>query len=155
MVIDSIVSTVDIAPTIYDVAGLSPRIELNGVSLLPRIFGKESDAPESIYGETLLPIRFGKNELRAVKTQRYKLITAPALDKKSLFDLSLDPGETDDLLDKEGADGAARAKEYHPLAIEMKRDLDNYFKSAGSPVPQEPEVMDEETRDKLRKLGYL
>jgi arylsulfatase A-like enzyme len=152
-VIDDIISTIDIAPTIYHLLGIEPEARMQGSSLIPLMFGKTGENPDHVYAETLLPVRFGKNELRSVKTRQFKLIAIPATGEHRLFDLQLDPDETHNLLAEDG-DGTLEAR--HESIIDgLKRKLDKLIRSGGSRSGNAPEMLDEETKDKLRKLGYL
>ncbi len=155
VVVEDIVSTIDIAPTVYQLLGIQPRVRPHGSSLVPLAFGFHDGRPPHVYGETLLPIRFGKNELRTLKTPRYKLIHSPASGKRLLFDLERDPEEIANILEDDAGDDKAPLGQYGPLADGMQKQLDTLIRSTRSPTVTEPETLDVETREKLRKLGYL
>jgi arylsulfatase A-like enzyme len=153
IVIDDIVSTVDIAPTIYHMLGIEPEAQIQGSSLIPLMFGETGTNPDHVYAETLLPIRFGKNELRSVKTKQFKLIAVPATGEHRLFDLQLDPGETENLL---AQDRKGPLEAHHERIIdELKLKLEKLIRSGTSRGGDAPEMLDEETKQKLKKLGYL
>lgn len=155
VVVEDIVSTIDIAPTVYHLLGIQPRVRPHGSSLVPLAFGSSDARPPHVYGETLLPLRFGKNELRALKTPRYKLIYSPTSGKRLLFDLEQDPEEIVDVLEDDAGGDKASLGRYGSLADRMQKQLDTLIRSTRSATVTEPETLDKETREKLRKLGYL
>jgi choline-sulfatase len=137
------VSTVDVFPTILSLAGLAPRPEVQGRSLLPLMFrpGTARDVPA--YAESMAPsIQFGWSPLRVLRTTRYKYIDAP---RPELFDLAADGGETLNLAG--GEPGVARS---------MKRELDQLVErtSRGAPAPQAANI-DKDTMERLSALGYV
>ena len=77
-------------------------------------------------------------ELVAVRTTRWKLVETPALERRELYDLSVDPGERDD--------HAASAPEIAHLASIL-----DTWRGATPPVvaPTDPRVA-----ERLRALGY-
>lgn len=86
-VFDGAGSSIDIMPTILDVAGLEPGVDLQGQSLL-------SDDPSL----ASRPIAAASNDgSRSLRWGRYKLIHLPS-GKVNLFDVESDPGEQDELL---------------------------------------------------------
>ena len=80
-----LVSQVDLAPTLLELAGAKGLDNIQGKSIV-----KESATPRSaLFAES---IRFGL-ELRAVREQRHKLIDSPGSAGRSYFDLVNDPQE--------------------------------------------------------------
>jgi len=91
----SIVSNLDFAPTLLDMAGLEAPASMQGRSLLPLLAGEtpddwrtsfyyhyyEADGPHAVA------------EHYGVATDRYKLIRYPATGEWELFDLETDPRE--------------------------------------------------------------
>lgn len=82
------VRTTDIAPTVLDLLSL-PVPSLDGVSLSGAMFKNEN--PQTVFGETDYPVRFGWAPLRSVRKDGFKLIESP---RPELYDLQADPGET-------------------------------------------------------------
>ena len=91
-------STVDIAPTILDLAGLPADKEARGESLAPEIFGGEL-APRPILIDQ--PRNPNYPPKRGFIEGPYKLHHAIDTDTYRLFDLDLDPGETNDLAESQ------------------------------------------------------
>lgn len=80
--------TTDIAPTVLDLLSF-PMPSLDGVSLSGAMFKNEN--PQTVFGETDYPVRFGWAPLRSVRKDGFKLIESP---RPELYDLQADPGET-------------------------------------------------------------
>jgi arylsulfatase A-like enzyme/tetratricopeptide (TPR) repeat protein len=133
------VRSVDIAPTILELAGLSPRAKIDGVSLLAKL-GKDPGEEFSAYGETFGPFyQFNWNELRFLRKDGFKFIEAP---RPELYDLRVDPGETRNLWTENPSDVGKR----------LRRELDRVVKAerVAAALP-----MDEETKRRLESLGYV
>ena len=104
--------TVDLAPTILELAGVADGTPRHGRSLLPLLRGEHPVWREAIlleyYSDTVFP-RIRNMGYRAVRTDRYKYIRyleLPGMDE--LYDLELDPYELDNLM------GSAREKNLLP-----------------------------------------
>ena len=87
------VQNMDVAPTILDLAGIPDREGMEGVSLLPALFGlRQGNYDEVYYSEATWQLK------RAVRAGRWKLIHALAPDPhggpmRELYDLESDPQE--------------------------------------------------------------
>jgi arylsulfatase A-like enzyme len=100
-VVDShtLVSGLDVLPTICDYARVAPPAGMRGVSLRPAIAGKSLDRPFvvselSVYGG---PDRQG----RMLRTKRHKYVVFNGGARpEQLFDLELDPGEVYNLVSR-------------------------------------------------------
>ncbi len=132
------VRSVDLAPTILELAGVASRGPIDGVSLLGRL-GRESEEL-SAYGETFGTLyQFNWSELRFLRKDGFKFIEAP---RPELYDLRADPGETNNLWSESPSD----------LGKRLRRELDRAAK-AEKEISAKP--VDEETRRKLESLGYV
>jgi arylsulfatase A-like enzyme/tetratricopeptide (TPR) repeat protein len=133
------VRSVDVAPTILELAGVSPRAEIDGVSLIPRLQG-DGEEELSAYGETFGTLyQFNWSELRFLRKDGFKFIEAP---RPELYDLRSDPGETNNLWSENPPDVGKR----------LRRELDRTVK-AERQTAEKP--VDEETRRRLESLGYV
>jgi choline-sulfatase len=83
------VRTVDIMPTLLELAGAPPAEKRDGESLQPYFSGK-NEAGRPAFGETDYPLRFGWAPLRSVRSDGSKFIEAP---RPELYDLQLDAAE--------------------------------------------------------------
>ncbi len=130
---------VDVVPTILALLGLTPPSGLDGESLLPRL-GKEANksSPPSYAESSFGYLHFGCSELRSLRDGNWKYIEAP---RPELYNVKNDPRETQNLIDVEKA-----------VAEQMALELENM---AIAEVPTGPGLIDSETRERLRSLGYV
>ena len=92
-VIDQLVRTTDILPTVLSLTNTPAPPELNGASLVPLINKESADARE-LLGETDYPLRWGWAPIKALREQNAKLIEAP---RPEFYDLQADPKELKNL----------------------------------------------------------
>ncbi len=83
------VRTVDIMPTLLELAGAPAAEKRDGESLQPYFSGK-NEAGRPAFGETDYPLRFGWAALRSVRSDGFKFIEAP---RPELYDLQRDAAE--------------------------------------------------------------
>ena len=83
------VRTVDIVPTILELAGAPAPERRDGESLESYFSGKD-EGGRVAFGETDYPLRFGWAPLRSVRSDGFKFIEAP---RPELYDLQRDAGE--------------------------------------------------------------
>lgn len=110
---------IDLAPTLLELAGLSPSAITEGRSLVPLLNGSRKEWRTSFlieyYSDKVFP-RIQKMGYKAVRTERWKYIHYVELDgMDELYDLKSDPYEMKNIINQQNA-----AK---PLA-EMKRELE-------------------------------
>jgi len=133
------VRSVDIAPTILDLAGVSPKKKIDGVSLLGPL-GQDSEEELSAYGETFGTFyQFNWSELRFLRKDGFKFIEAP---RPELYDLRADPEETNNLWTENPPDVGKRLRRELARVVKAERE------AAAKPV-------DEETKRRLESLGYV
>jgi len=141
--VESQVSAVDVFPTVLGLAGLDGAEGVHGRSLLPAMFSPQTDAEAYAYGESMSPnLQFGWSPLQSLRSSRFKLIKAP---RPELYDLSVDPRETTNVIDR------------HPgVTRELMERLDRLVAETSRDAP-EPEAadLDEETVQRLAALGYI
>jgi tetratricopeptide (TPR) repeat protein len=141
--VPSQVGTVDVFPTVLQLAGVSGVPETQGRSLVPLIRKPGSGREVPAYAESMAPsIQFGWSPLRVLRTTGYKYIDSP---KAELFDVSRDPGETSNLLGD------------HPDVVRgMKSELEKIIAMTerGAPTPQAANL-DKDTLERLSALGYV
>lgn len=136
----TVVSSVDLAPTILELVGVPHAIEGDGISLLQ--FLESEDTRRVAYS-----IRTKRGARRfAVRSQSHHLLVDH--DEERFFDLREDPGERHDIL------GQQRT-EWKPLREKLSRFIEQYDRdSTGAPVEARDEA-DAETLEQLQALGYI
>lgn len=134
----TVARSIDVAPTLLDLAGLSVPAAMEGRSLRGATRGEVlPDAPA--YVESLFAhLQLGFAPLHGWRTAEWKLIDAP---RPELYDLKDDPGETRDL-------HATRTEVAGRLAPELRSAL-----LARPPVARAAGQGD--AAERLRALGYL
>jgi arylsulfatase A-like enzyme/Flp pilus assembly protein TadD len=142
-VVSELASLADLMPTILNVLRLDVPSQVQGLNLLPMMAsrGKE-EQPRNLYAETFLPrLHFNWSELRAVETDKYHFIDAP---KPELYDLSKDPGETQNLYSEKKA-----------VADELRARLASLISQYGAGQElAEKTGLDPALMERLKSLGY-
>ncbi len=148
--VDRLVRTIDIMPTLLDWIGIGTEGHIEGRSLRPLIEGV-SEEPRMAYADQLnlfdtnaamLKKRPNDDLVYCATDQKWKLIYRPRHPElNELYNLEADPHEMENL--------------YHIETKEAERLL-KWLTDRGGFV-NEPfgESMDEETRERLRSLGYV
>jgi len=134
---------IDVFPTLLEMTAITPPGETQGRSLLPAMFRPQKKEERFAYAESMSPnLQFGWSSIHSLRTTQYKYIDTP---KAELFDLTQDPGEQTNLLQR-----------YPDIAREMKDTLARLMEetSQGAPTPQAANL-DKETIEKLSALGYI
>ena len=157
---DRLIQTADLAPTLLDVAGIeAPRVRdgFQALSFHPE-YGDE--ARTEVFAEYMSPrppldvleetfdhvperIRSYHRRLRAVRTAEHKFVRGSD-GSRYLYDLTVDPGETDDL------------SEVRPArAAELEATLDRWLSNSDRADVSGSVTVSESTQDRLAELGYL
>ena len=106
------VRTVDIVPTLLELAGAPAAQRADGESLQTYLAGR-NDRERPAFGETDYPLRFGWAALRSVRSGGYKFIEAP---RPELYDLQADKGE----LTNKYEPGEAQVRESRTMLTEIR-----------------------------------
>ncbi len=131
--IDRIAAHIDVVPTLLDASEVdtaSPRFD--GVSLWPLLSGETSpdDWPDrTIYLQNHRGDRPQLNRNASARSQRWKIVQPlgkatdpmPEGAKFELYDMSVDPGETNDL-----------AEEHPEIVADMRRGYEDWFRDVSS-----------------------
>lgn len=152
--IDSLVSQLDVFPTLCDVLGLKKPEWLQGISFLPLMEGEKDSIRNEIYSEVTYHAAY--EPMRCIRTERFKLIrffdhhtraAVPAnmddglsktflfshgyldeeREKDMLFDLYLDPVERVNLI---------HDTRYQDIYMDLKTRLDQWMRETKDPLLQ-------------------
>jgi arylsulfatase A-like enzyme/Tfp pilus assembly protein PilF len=140
--VESLVRTVDVTPTILDMLDMAPLAKVQGRSLLPLLEGETLDLDLLGYGESIeVHHVFSGSVLRFVRKGQWKYIHKV---EPELFDLSVDPGELENL------------SSTHPDIVEkMRRELWTLIEEAPEQASGARTSIDPETAAQLEALGYM
>ncbi len=140
--VPELVSLADLTPTVLQALRVEVPSQVQGRNLLPLMTPRKEDEPRSLYAETFLPrLHFNWSELRSVETENYHFIDAP---KPELYDLTKDPGETQNLFPQKKA-----------VAEEMRARLAALIRqSSGGQELAEKTGLDPALMERLKSLGY-
>ncbi|NKB89007.1 MAG: sulfatase-like hydrolase/transferase [Acidobacteria bacterium] len=132
------VATVDLKPTVLEAVG-EPVEGLAGVSLLPFLRGEDLPS-RAIFAQN----NFYRRDLTALIRWPLKFIQDHGTQERLLYDLEVDPGETDNLWDPDDPDTAR-------LVNSMRREIRAIRQAReGQAVEMSPELA-----ERLRALGYI
>jgi len=130
-----LVRHIDVAPTVLELLDLPALPGQHGTSLLerhdPRLLSAETHRPEA------------PRDLFCLRDRRTKLIYSPETGRFEMYDLVSDPGELEDVFERDGA----RVVEWQELLREMAA------RSKGPGIDRKD--LDPATRARLETLGYL
>jgi choline-sulfatase len=137
-VVEGQVRTVDIVPTVLELAGAPALPKRDGDSLTP-LFAGTNEAGRPAFGETDYPLRFGWAPLRSLRTEGFKFIEAP---RPELYDLQSDAAE----LHSKYAPDDARAQKARTMLAELRTREAAQENAKGT--------TDQATSAQLKALGY-
>ncbi|MBW7995602.1 MAG: sulfatase-like hydrolase/transferase [Candidatus Glassbacteria bacterium] len=134
------VSLVDLFPTVLEAAGLEWPGSIQGRSLLH----DNSPGERAVYLETLMPEQtFGWHRLEGLVQGNMKYVDAPV---PELYDLTADPGETQNLVESE----PDRAQRMSSRLAALKWELERESRQLAGRME-----LDSESAERLRALGYI
>lgn len=122
--------TMDLFPTLVEVAGTTLHHEVDGCSLLPTLHGKE----QALEDRTLFWVRreggeqYGGRDYYAARKGPWKLLQNTPFEPMQLYNLDEDPGETTPLDRK------------HPMYKELSKAIRDHINDSGTVPWQRPHV---------------
>ncbi len=141
-VVSDQVRSIDIAPTLLELLGLSVPAPMQGKSLAVFVNGQSEASPRVAYSESYFPYyHFEWSPLVAMRSTSLKFIKAP---RAELYDLSRDPGEKQNVL-----------SERNDEAIGMAEQLQRGYLAGSAANPPSPGRSTTATEVQLRSLGYV
>jgi len=138
------VGIIDIAATILDYLGLPVVLPMHGRSLLPLLEGKDID------GENPMLLEL-EDKLRALRTNRYKLLFNIEHQQTVILDLKKDPKETHRNLVTSLPEWSEANREFY-TRLEADRALEEQYR--GGKTGQAVKLSDEQI-ERLKALGYI
>ncbi|MCL6583984.1 MAG: tetratricopeptide repeat protein [bacterium] len=138
------VTLLDIFPTVLELAGVKKEIDIHGKSLMGLMTGKENKPlREEFFCETYYPLyNHGWSPLEGLRTKEWVYIRAP---KPELYNMIEDRGQVKNLYPSH----RQKAEELDKQMEALKRRI------ARGKVESKKMVMDQETAQRLRSLGYV
>ncbi len=145
---DPIVQTIDVAPTLLDLAGIPSPETFEGRSLRPILDGK----PDLERATTFSQIK-RYNQKWALRSREHKLIFTADTEARfagpihpgfELYELAVDPTEQDN-----------RFAEGNATADSLKLQLQGWILEKGTDVAGDSPEMTEEEIERLRSVGYI
>jgi arylsulfatase A-like enzyme len=147
--IDTVVSLVDVAPTLLALAGAPIPPGLDGVDLAPLWRGEVAAVRDSALSEVEAGPQGGQGSVAALRDEHYKLIERMPGGQRQLFDLRDDPAEIKDISRREPRVVKRLLKE-----LRARRRVGRLERGEGM-VPAAQPTMDAATLERLRALGYV
>jgi arylsulfatase A-like enzyme len=150
VVIDEVVSSVDVLPSVLDFLGAETNDQLRGRSVLPLVFGGEEGPERVAYVEEILT-QYGPYDIRAIRSQTEKYVRVLDFEGERepgdlFFDLLADPEEKVNLVSRE----SDRAAQLRGRLEAMIAEASRHAQGAAGTV-----TVDEATVEALEALGYL
>lgn len=147
--IETTVRTMDLAPTLLDLGGVTFDAQVPAASLLPCLLGRGSCLDRPLWAEATKPHRVEATrgwpnapKAHAVRADGWKLIRTPYLARVELYDVVADPAEETSLSNSPGA--------------QVERDrLESQMGEWRTRPTAAPERPDSEQLRRLRALGYI
>ncbi|MFQ5791069.1 MAG: sulfatase-like hydrolase/transferase, partial [Acidobacteriota bacterium] len=138
------VRTIDLMPTVLELAGVDIPSSVQGESLLSLATGHAEELNLVAYGESYLPrYHYGWSELKSLRTGKLHYIDAP---RTELFDVRADPREQANLAPQRAGTVLRLKKQLEEIrALYSVEGIDNRI----------PAALDPETQARLAALGYL
>ena len=141
--IKNMVRSIDLIPTLLDLAGLpTEEYDFDGLSMLPVI--NKNKLREEVYSEDLFEPR-GEGALQSLRTEEYKFIRNLTLGTEAYFDLLNDPQEQNNIKEKINSQ----------KIITIRNKLNNFLKTKVISGKEFSQKEKESINKRLRGLGYI
>lgn len=153
-VIDRVVSSIDVLPTILDWFGMEHPARLEGVSFAGLKAGETLAPRGAVFAEATMPtdspfedesVWYNARKTKCIVQDHWKLVHRPLPKQWELYDLNADPGEQENLLGTDPEPHAALIDELKARLIAWSKDAD--------PLASAKEES-EKTKSNLKSLGY-
>jgi arylsulfatase A-like enzyme len=153
--IEQPVSNIDLLPTLLNILGISPPPGIDGEAI-PLEATNNALPQRTRFGQATRPRKRHETDprwmnilkARYIRSGQHKFIQTPYLETEELYDLESDPNEQRNLL--QGA-----SQETLEIAARLRAELTAWAESADPLPTQFDESQREETRERLKSLGYI
>jgi arylsulfatase A-like enzyme/Tfp pilus assembly protein PilF len=139
--------TIDILPTLLELAGAPAPQTRDGDSFMPYLDGKNTGTDEAgwpVFGETDYPLHFGWAPLRSVRSDGFKFIEAP---RPELYDLQVDAAESSSRYEPQDA----RVEKSRAMLAEVRARENSSGGAATGPNP----LLLPDPKDKIEEQNLL
>jgi arylsulfatase A-like enzyme len=161
--VPSLVSTLDILPTLTNLIGVGAKLETRGSSLVPELYGQVGTRPQLLFHQYFLQERRWKDEsplqMVSIRTPRYNLMLDRKKGRTFLWDWQKDYLERKNLMDSDVPEIRAEELKLRQLlsaflfqtgGLERGSDQDAAVKEREAEEASEPAVEPEGSRPKVR-----
>lgn len=138
------VGIIDVMPTLLDLLQVGHALTLQGISLAPAFSGGPVPSRRMLFAEGDIA-----GELSAFRTSQLKYIQGRAGERRQAYDLERDPHETENLC----AADASHCGDFASVLDEWESDT-RAIAAQRYPAQPPTAVISEDTRERLRALGY-
>jgi len=149
----ALTETVDVAPTICDLLGISYPSSVQGRSMVPLMTGESPDLHDCVYSRAL-----GQTPAYLVRTTDHALMLYYGGVRRALFDLRKDPKELTNVIDTQPEERDRLLDAFRRFADTQAFKPYEFIDPDAKPVPPKPRPrarISEDTKRELRALGYI
>lgn len=149
--IPDVVELVDILPTVADLFAITPAGQLDGNSLLPKLF---ADSPADSLEQLAYFRNHESSHISGIREGRFKLIESSGGRRQKLYDLLVDPGELRDLRTHRTP---ALKRQTTPLTERLSARLQEILEGEhrSELVESGADSLDTEAVERLKAIGYF
>ncbi len=154
-IINSQVRLIDIMPTILDIVNIQSNNIMQGISLLPLI--REKDVPKlDSFSEGYEGYSEDRKHLTGIRTDKWKFIEVHNVVTNTytyeLYDLENDPRELNNLAEEKPKEVSLFKEKLRDYTFSCQKIRSSIL---GKDFIDKPVILDEETKERLRSLGYV
>ncbi len=153
-IIPNLVRHIDIMPTILDILKISSNNVMQGKSLLPLVREETTILSDAAFSEGYYNI--GHLKLKGIRTDKWKFIEVHNVVTNTytyeLYDLENDPRELNNLVEEKPKEVSLFKEKLRDYTFSCQKIRGSIL---GEDFIDKPVMLDEETKERLRSLGYI